>query len=189
MQNQYLYIVLTRTNTILSRLIQTIKNDEYTHAAISLDENLAHMYSFGRKYTYNPFIGRFKKEEIDTGLYEHCKTIPSVVIEIQVSNEQYDNVKELLDQFIINSNLYKYSYMGLVHGLLNKSASCEHRFLCSEFVYHILNKAGIIDFETSRNLVRPIDLLELDGRIIYQGDLKHINSLGEIENLERVYGI
>ena len=78
MGNQYLYIVLTRTNTTMSRLIQIFKNDKYTHAAISFDKNLNQMYSFGRKHTFNPFIGGFKKEDINKGIYKLSQTVPSV---------------------------------------------------------------------------------------------------------------
>lgn len=52
MEKFYVYVVLTRTNTVISRLIQLFKKDEFTHAAISLDRDLANMYSFGRKYTF-----------------------------------------------------------------------------------------------------------------------------------------
>lgn len=48
MEKFYVYVVLTRTNTVISRLIQLFKKDEFTHAAISLDRDLANMYSFGR---------------------------------------------------------------------------------------------------------------------------------------------
>ena len=57
MDKYCLYIVLTSLNTVIARLIWIIKKDEFTHAAISLDKQLEYMYSFGRKYTYNPFIG------------------------------------------------------------------------------------------------------------------------------------
>lgn len=60
MEKYSLYVVLTRTNTVISKVVQLVKKDEYTHAAISLDEELNYMYSFGRKYSYYPFIGRFK---------------------------------------------------------------------------------------------------------------------------------
>ncbi len=175
MENKYLYIVLTRTNTVMSKLIQILKNDKYTHAAISLDKNLEQMYSFGRKYTFNPFVGRFKKEDIGAGIYKLSPTVPSVIIEVQVSNEQYEKAKELLGQFISNSHLYKYNYIGILHNLFKKSLCYKNRFLCSEFVYHILNKSGIVDFQMSRNLVRPINLLDVDGKIVYKGDLKRIN--------------
>lgn len=174
MEKSYLYIVLTRTNTMISRLIQLFKNDEYTHASISLDKELNYMYSFSRRSTYNPFIGRFKKEDINEGLYKFCDTLPGVIIEIEVSREQHEKAKALLEHFISNSSLYKYNYKGLLYSLLNKPASSDDRFLCSEFVYHILKESGIIDFNISRNLVRPQSLLNLEGQLIYKGNLKEI---------------
>lgn len=175
MEKHYLYIVLTRTNTVMSKLIGIFKNDEYTHAAISLDKGLNHMYSFGRRDTYNPFIGRFKKEDINQGIYKRCKTLPGAIIEIEVSKQQYENAKVLLNNFISNSDNYKYNYKGLVHSLLNKEVCTDNRFLCSEFVYYILNESGVADFKISRNLVRPQNLINIEGNIIYKGNLKEMN--------------
>ena len=176
MGKSYLYIVLTRTDTVISRLIQLLKNDEYTHAAISLDKELNYMYSFSRRNTYNPFIGKFRKEDIHEGLYKFCDTVQGVIIEVEVSKEQYEKAKALLDHFITNSSFYKYNYMGLLYNLLNKPASRDDRFLCSEFVYHILKESGIADFKISKNLVRPQNLIDIEGRIVYKGNLKEIKS-------------
>lgn len=177
MEKRHLYIVLTRTNTVMSNLIQILKNDEYTHAAISLDKELNHMYSFGRRNTYNPFVGRFKKEDINEGIYKICNTLPGAIIEVEVSEEQYVKAKVLLEHFISNSHLYKYNYKGLVHSLLNKPVCSDYSFLCSEFVYHILKESGIVDIKISRNLVRPQHLLNIGGRMIYKGNLKEIKVL------------
>lgn len=174
MRRYHIYIVLTRTNTIISKLIHILTNAEYTHAAISLDSELEHMYSFGRRWTYNPFIGKFKHEDIDEGAYKFSSVLPGLIMEIEVSKEQYIKANGLLDEFIMNSNYYKYNYMGLFHNLLNMGVCYDNRFLCSEFVYHILKESGIADFKESRNLIKPQDLLNLDGNIIYKGDLKAI---------------
>lgn len=179
MEKYYLYVVLTRTNTVISRLIQIIKHDEYTHAAISLDKNLDQMYSFGRRYTYYPFVGRFRKEEIDKGIYRISRSVPSVIIEVQVSKRQFEKAQEILENFISNSDRYKYNYLGLIHSLLQKSVCHDYRFLCSEFVYHILNESDIVDFQKSRNLVRPVNLLDIEGKIVYTGDLKSIDISAE----------
>jgi hypothetical protein len=176
MEKNYLYVVLTRTNTVISRLIKHFTKDEYTHASISFDKELNNMYSFARRNTYNPFIGRFKKEDINEGLYKFCDTLPGAIIEIEVSKEQYEKANELLDHFILNSSLYKYNYKGLWYNLLNKPITNDHRFLCSEFVYHILKESSIADFKISRNLVRPQSLLDLEGTIVYKGNLKEIKS-------------
>lgn len=172
MKNYYLYIVLTRTQTVISNLIHIVKNDEYTHASISFDKELDHMYSFGRKTWNNPFIGRFKKENVNEGLYQYCHTIPAAIIEIEVTKQQYESAKALIACFISNSELYKYNYKGLLYSLLNKPLCREYRFLCSEFVYHILKESSIADLDISRNLVRPQNLLKIEGKVIYKGNLK-----------------
>lgn len=175
MEKYYLYIVLTRTNTMISRLIQLVKKDKYTHAALALDKDLNTMYSFGRKYVFNPFLGRFRRERLDEGIYKFHKVLPGAVLEIEVTKEQHEKAISLLNQFINNSHIYKYNYKGLFHSLLKKEACADNRFLCSEFVYYVLNESGILDFHVSRNLVRPQDFLSLADRLIYQGDLKQLN--------------
>lgn len=174
MEKHYLYIVLTRTNSTVSKLIGLFTKDEYTHAAISLDKDLNNMYSFARKYTFNPFIGRFKHENLNEGLYKFSKNLPGAIIEIEVSKEQYEKATQLVNNFIENSNKYKYNYIGLIHNLLNKEVCYENRFLCSEFVYHILNQSSILDFNMSRNLVKPATLLNSKGNMIFKGNLKEL---------------
>ena len=180
MENKKIYIVLTRTNTILSRMIGFIKDDEYTHASISLDKRLAKMYSFGRKNTYNPFVGRFVEENFNEGVYGRCDDLQGLVMEIDVTHEQYRKAEKLISKFISNRNLYKYNYMGLFNCLLGKELCNNHRFLCSEFVYYILNKSGIVNINKPRNLVRPQDLLNINGRIIFKGNLKNTSWSGRI---------
>lgn len=174
MEKHCLYIVLTRTNTMMSRLIKFFTKDQYTHASISLDKELNHMYSFGRRTTYNPLIGRFKKEDINEGIYKFWDTLPGAIIEVEVSKDQYEIAKEILEEFIENSELYKYNYRGLIHCLLNKEVLSENRFLCSEFVYHILKESGAVDLKISRNLVRPQSLFNVEGNLVYEGNLKEI---------------
>ena len=87
MKNRHIYIILTRTNTVLSNLISIIKNDEYTHASISLNKNLNTMYSFGRKYTYNPFIGCFVKENLYEGVFGFHNKLKGQVLELNATEE------------------------------------------------------------------------------------------------------
>lgn len=172
MGKYYLYIVLTRTNTTFSKIIKFIKKDEFTHAAISLDKDLEQMYSFGRKKVYNPFIGGFNEEHLNKGVYKYCKTLPGLIMEVEVSKDQYEKAKALLDHFASNRQLYKYNYMGVLNSLLNKEGYDDNSFLCSEFVYYVLNNSGVADFKMARNLVRPINLLNLNSKVTYKGNLK-----------------
>ncbi len=168
-----IYIVLTKTNTVLSRIISVIKNDDYTHSSISLNKDLNSMYSFGRKNSYNPFVGRFVEENLDKGVYGWHRNLKGMVLEIEVTAEQYERAEKLLNEFIFNSDNYKYNYIGLINSLFNKEKYYDDRFLCSEFVYYILNKIGAANLNKSRNLVRPQDFLKLKSNIIFEGNLKN----------------
>ena len=64
-----IYLVLTHTGTILSRIIRIYTKDEFTHVSISLDDELNEMYSFGRLNPYNPFLGGFVHENINYGTF------------------------------------------------------------------------------------------------------------------------
>jgi len=172
MDKKHIYIVLTRTNTIVSRLIRLFMKDEYTHASIALDRDLRNMYSFGRKYIYNPFIGAFRREYIDKGVYKLQKAVPCMVLEVEVTEQQYQKVESIISQFVSNSHLYKYNYKGLIYNLFNAETSNDNHFLCSEFVYYVLNQSGIVDFNIPRNLVRPQSLLNIKSNIVFKGDLK-----------------
>ncbi|HKM17694.1 MAG: hypothetical protein GX228_02465 [Firmicutes bacterium] len=176
-EKRCLYIVFTRTATTISRLINRVKHDKYTHASLALDRELNYMYSFGRKWARNPFIGKFKHEHLQQGLFKIQKTLPGAVLELEVTDEQYAKAKSIIDSFVANRELYKYNYLGLVHCLLKTEVSYENRFLCSEFVYHVLYESKILDLKKARNLVRPQDLYAaLQNmsicRVIYEGDLK-----------------
>lgn len=171
-----LYIVLTRSKTTVSRLIHLIKRDQYTHASLALDRELLGMYSFGRKYARNPFVARFKQEPMDRGLYKLYDYLPGLIMEIEVSEEQYLRAKSVVEHFITHSAKYRYNYLGLVNSLISRESYSDHRFLCSEFVYYVLSESGIMDLNKARNLVRPQDFLdryqEFNARIIFEGNIK-----------------
>ena len=68
-----IYIVLTHTGTVLSRIIKDYTQDEFSHVSISLDKELKEMYSFGRLNPYNPFWGGFVQEGINFGTFKRLE--------------------------------------------------------------------------------------------------------------------
>jgi hypothetical protein len=169
---KHLYVVLSKSPTTLSKIIGVVKNNEYTHAALALDENLEYMFSFGRRCSTNPFFGCFKRERIgDALIHSHAK-VPGIVIEMTVSTEQYENVTSQIETFLLDGHLYGYNYLGLIGNWWGISHPFEKRFFCSEFVYHVLHESGICNLEKSRGLVSPQDLANIRGRIIFKGNLR-----------------
>jgi hypothetical protein len=180
------YIVLSRSNTILSHVIHLLKGDKYTHAALSLDRDLKHMFSFGRRWAYNPFVGCFKRENLSAGIYKSHDCLPGTIIQIPVSPAQYKSVTRQIDNFLLYRVEYGYNYLGLFVNLFGnpfgQPPEDNERFFCSEFVYYVLNGNGVCDLGLHRGLVRPQDLMKLSGKIIFEGDLMKYR-----RNLARAY--
>ena len=177
METYKLYVVLTRSTSIVSSMIHYLTKDKYTHVALSFDTSLESMYSFARKYRRNPLYGSFIKESIYEGFLSLSETLPGAIVEISVTEEQYKKVKEMINEFEENDSLYRYNYMGLLYSYFGKALPRKHHFFCSEFVYYVLYESEILDFGCERSLVAPLDFLDMgftdeSYKVIYEGDLK-----------------
>ena len=96
-QNKQLYIVISQTGTLLSRILKQITGAEYNHASISLSRDLERMYSFGRRHPYNPFWGGFVIESPRTGTFKRFSETKVLVLSVSVTEEQHAELKEMLD--------------------------------------------------------------------------------------------
>lgn len=59
-----IYVLLTDTGTLFTKIIRCFTNAPYNHVSIVLDEELNEIYSFGRKNLRNPFFGGFIREDV-----------------------------------------------------------------------------------------------------------------------------
>ncbi len=166
------YVVLSRSRTVLSRTIALATRDEFTHASLALDPGLELMFSFGRRRAGNPFVGCFRRERFDDGLYRGMDTVPGVVVELPVTPAQHKAVCTRISEFLLDSHAYSYNASGLVNVLIGRGSPDDTRFFCSEFVYHVLQGAGVCDLGVERWQVRPQMLAELPGEVVFRGDLK-----------------
>ena len=184
-----IYIILTGTNTIFSRAIKIYTGKTYSHSSISLDINLDSMFSMTRKYTRNPFIGVFKKEEVGKGVFNRYPTCPMLVARLPVTDKQYDEISyELLKFYTGNID---YNIMGILFRLINVEYENEGKFFCSEMIAYLLYKTNIYKFDRPLNFVEPMDLLTIPSlEVIFEGMLceyrSYINS-PQITS-ERIYG-
>ena len=86
------YVVVSQTGTILSRILKSITKKEYNHASISLNKNLAPMYSFGRMNPYNPVWGGFVLESIHAGTFKRFKNTKAIVLELPFDDKDYEDL-------------------------------------------------------------------------------------------------
>lgn len=170
-----IYIILTRTNTMFAKTIRFISKDTFSHASICLDINKDKMYSFGRKSYYNVFNTGFIEETTTTNVFGKHNELPCVILEMKVTEEEYNNIKNTIEDFKSKDKLYRYNYIGLISNRLNKTYFNDHRFFCSEFVYHILESNLQLECNLSRTFIKPETFFTFkECEVIYKGDLKRV---------------
>ena len=171
---QKIYIVLTHTGTLLSKIIRKWTKDEFTHVSIALDEDLNQMYSFGRLNPYNPFWGGFVQEGIHIGTFKRFKKTEAFIYSLDITQEQYIMAKNEIRRIEEHKTEYYFNVLGLLAVGFHKKIQPNHSFYCAEFVKYILESAEIpINLPT---IVRPEDFKFIkDYTIIYSGKLKKYN--------------
>lgn len=167
-----IYIILTYTGTILSKIIKYYMKDEFSHVSVALDLELKEMYSFGRLNPYNPFIGGFIHEYIDKGTFKRFKNTRARIIELEIEESQYLKLKETIRKMQIEKEQYKFNILGLFAVGLNIKIQSENSFYCAEFIKYLIEKSNI-DIELP-DLVRPDCFKSIYGsKEIYNGLLKN----------------
>lgn len=173
-KSKKIYIVLTYTGTFMSKIIKIFTRSKYCHVSISLDKKLTKMYSFGRLKPYNPFIGGFVHEGINHGTFKRFKRTKAEIYEINVTNIQYDKIKNLIKDFDNNKEEYKFNRLGMFLAGINYKYTRDKAFYCSEFVKYLIEKAEI-DMNL-KEVMKPIDFKYIiDSDFLYKGKLKNYN--------------
>ena len=154
------YIVLSASWTKVSKTIKFFTKFEYCHVSISFDENLGKMYSFWRKKINNVFNAGFVEEIPNVWMLKiynpKCK-----IVELKVSDEQYNKINERINNFKNYKNNYKYNFIGLLYILFWKSHRLNYRYTCTQFVASTLNRSWI-NLNKDESLFIAQDYLTLD---------------------------
>lgn len=165
-----IYIVLTRSTTILSRLVHFVTDDAYTHVAISFDKELHQLYSSGRKNGRTMFPAGPCQESLQNECYSRCKTVPVAIYELQVSDETYDLAKQEVDDIIGNADDYHFNIIGLILCKMRIELRRKHHFFCSQFVSEVLTRSKALELPKVPALMRPSDYIRLPGlKCCYEG--------------------
>ena len=148
-----IYLLLTKSNSFVSKAIYYMTQDDYTHISISFEESLQPMYSCARKYTYTPLPAGIKNESLISGFYLKNSSIPCALYRIKVTED-------------------KYNLMGLVLCHFELAYRRHHYYFCSEFVSEILAHSQILELPKMPSLMKPSDYLlfeELEW--LYKGNI------------------
>lgn len=158
-----IYILLTKSETILSKIVHFVTADAYTHASIAFDGNLQTIYSSSRKNGRTLFPAGPCREYLHKGYYRQHPQIPCAVYELKVSEETYENAIGEVEQIIEKADQYHFNIIGLLLCRFNIPYHRKHYFFCSQFVSEVLQRSRAVKLPKDTSLMRPIDYTRLPG--------------------------
>lgn len=152
LKDGYVYLIITKSKSASSEIIGLFTNRQYNHISLSFDEGLNTIISYngGEKMAppgLNPEViaQLTKREGASIIVYRLMATYEQKTIML-------DKIRE------INSEGSAYNLLGLVL----KITPQPNIMFCSQFVYTMLELAGLNYFEKNAAYVTPTDFIELD---------------------------
>ncbi|MBQ8043587.1 MAG: hypothetical protein IJ272_05500 [Clostridia bacterium] len=160
-QKKYIYILLTRTSTILSRIVHLITADDYTHVSIAFNENLHPLYSSSRKNGRTLFPAGPCTEKLNKGFWKSHRHVPCAVYKLEVTEEVYKNAQIEIEKILNRADEYHFNIIGLILCRMNIPYNRKRNYFCSQFVSEILGKSKAIKLPKQPCLMRPSDYMKL----------------------------
>jgi hypothetical protein len=142
-QNRSITILLTKYNSQFGDFVCWASRSEYSHAAISLDEEPDTFYSFNRWGFVSEHPFRKKKGR------------RALKLEFNVPEEVYQKVAHQVELFRRHKEQYRYSKWGVLFCVLRIPHKFRHQYFCSQFVAELLDKGGIGTLQKSPSLYFP----------------------------------
>ncbi|GGA37881.1 hypothetical protein [Psychrobacillus lasiicapitis] len=165
-----IYILLTDTGTILTRMIKSYTKKPYNHASIAFDAELFEIYSFGRKTAKNPFMGGFVREDIHSILFKQANC---AIYSLTIPNNEFQKMHQYIQEIAAQKEHYRYNFIGLFGVPFKTPIKRKNAFFCSQFVASVLTESKIIGFEKDLSLVEPSDLPHsANFQLIFEGRLR-----------------
>lgn len=185
-----IYIMLSRSDTMVSKMISALSECEYTHASIAFEKDMSPMYSFARKGRM-PLPAGLRLEYTDKGYYSEHGDIPCAVYELMVDDKAYYSAKRMVSEMMNQVDSYNYNVIGLLLCKLNISVyDREHHFFCSEFVGNVLTRSNALKLPKPPSLMRPNDYTNIpELSLCFQGKMEELARYCEdVRGNEMVYG-
>lgn len=188
-----IYILLTRSGTLLSKLVYSVTGANYTHASLAFDEDLSCLYSSTRKNGYTMFPAGPSREYLDRGVFRLRPEAPCALYALEVSEEAYIRARRRANHMMAHGKLYRFNVLGLVLCAMHIRWQRRRHYFCSQFVSDVLEKSGALELPKDSTLMHPNDYTLLPQlKCLYKGRLADLPQrkamdLGETPSMVSIY--
>ena len=188
-----IYILLTRSGTLLSNLVYRLTGARYTHASLAFDEDLSCLYSSTRKNGYTMFPAGPSREYLNRGVFLMRENIPCALYALEVTDEAYTRAKRRTQHMMHHGELYRFNSLGLLLCWMHIRWQRRRHYFCSQFVSEVLEKSGALTLPKDSTLMHPNDYTQLPQlKCLYKGRLADLPQrkameLGETPSMVSIY--
>lgn len=155
----YLYVMLSRTDTRMGRLIRFFTKEEYNHVSLCLDGNLQHFVSFARYRRDVPLAGGYVTEP--AARLQSCgKSMQVRIFKLAISQADASKLEALFN--MADHTALVYNSLGALLSGCHIRCSIPGAYTCLEFAGAILGDS----YHSITALGNALDQWE-----IYRGDL------------------
>lgn len=181
-----IYILLTRSSTMISRAIHYTTGDDFTHSSIAYDDDLYTLCSFGRKYPRLMFTAGLVSEGLEYGYYRLHANMPCALLGLSVSDEVYARIRNRVDRMRMQKDDYRYDVRGLIRCKLGKESNRPNRYFCSKFVSEVLGDSGALRLPKPTSLMRPQDFMDMPQlTVLYRGSIAGLILKVQLEEISK----
>ena len=169
------YVLLSRTQTLPSKIVHSVTGGDFTHTSLALSPRSDHFYSFGRRKLNNPLVAGLIVEDVQDGVFKKYPNAHCALYQISVSDMGYKKIQKYLCYLLENYPIAKYNFAGAIPQRIGIRWRRKFRFTCSQFVATALSKSEEIPLPKNPNLMLPNDFLKVTAmEQIYKGPLKDL---------------
>jgi hypothetical protein len=155
-----IYILLTDTKTLVSKVSRMVTGDPYNHVSLMLTDNFDDgIYTFSLGNGINGIKGGFMVED-----RANLKGSRYSMYRLGVTQGVYDKIKARVTDYVNGVEKTSYNHLGLFNAIFKKNifkSEDDQTSICSEFVVEVLKFSGVELF-TKRfsSSVRPYEMIK-----------------------------
>lgn len=167
------YVILVKSLTRIGTFTRFFTRYPYSHASLSLDDDLEQFYSFSRYYYNSPIISGFTSEYRSHLAAKQNKVTECKIFKIPVTDEEYKIIKERIQKMIKDQELM-YNYFSLLTMIFRRSVSVYKSYTCTSFVAETISLIDKIKLPKPASRFVPKDFEKLlnDEYAFFEGKLE-----------------
>ncbi len=168
-----IYILLSRTGTVPSKMIYFFTRKHFTHASISLLPQTDSFYSYARRRLHNYLIAGLVREDVHTEVFKMFENGECALYSLEVSEESYDKMSELIDYYWNSYDKCTYKFSAIIPMWLGIKQKLKYKMTCSQFVATLIDKSNAYKLPKHPSLMHPTDFLQINEmKLLYRGKIK-----------------